>query len=235
LQGGDFVSNAAYLDEYKKRWNDCQPLFISNNLEQSKKQCLSAQYSVHINEYNGGVGNSNLHGSECSLVNRDGKTVSEWRSIDNDGEFYKIIGHSNGKEYLIFRQDLYGYSVLDIDSGEKMQFFPSESLNGGETFIWTDVEYNPLNNVLAVSGCYWACPSSTHLFTFDNPMSEHQKFVDLIECFDGGYDVYDDIHFKKWENSDLHIARFNLETNSKEAAVVTQNEYLIWLHEKGQE
>lgn len=228
------MSNAVHSDEYKQRWDDCQPLFIPDNLEQNEERRLSAEYSVNISDYNGKVGEWNLSGSECRLVDRDNKIIAEWRSIDNDGDFYKIIKHRNGKNYLLFLQDLYGYSVLDISSGEKMQYFPEESLNGGETFIWTDIEYNPVSNVLAVSGCYWACPYSTHLITFENPMSEHQKFVDLAKCFDGGYDTFDYADFEKWENKDLYVKRFNVKTMPKEKAVIKQKEYLTWLDEQGQ-
>ena len=225
------MANAAYLDEYKTYWNSCQPLFIPENQGERKDIPLSAQYSVHVQRYNGSVNGYNLHGSECRLLH-GGKAIAQWRSINNDGEFFQQIQHSNGRTYLIFRQDLYGYSVLELDSGEIMQFFPDKALTG-ETFIWTDAAYNPSTNTLAVSGCYWACPFSTHLFTFDNPMSQQQKFVDLIECFDGGYDVYDDVDFKKWESTNLCIARFHVETETTEAVTIPQSEYLAWLREKG--
>ena len=223
--------NAAHLDEYKKHWDNCQPLFIPENMGKSKEAQLSAQYSVHVQDYSGSVNGWNLHGSECRLV-RGNEAIARWRSINSDGAFFKLLEHSNGRNYCIFRQDLYGYSVLDIESGKKMQFLPEEYLHS-ETFIWTDIAYNPITNVLAVSGCYWACPFNVHLFTFDNPMSAQPKFVDLIECFDGGYDIYDDVDFEKWEAGDLHISRFNVETEAKESVVIQQSEYLAWLREKG--
>ena len=229
------MSNSAYTNKYKQRWDECQPLFISNNYKQNEDYCLSDKYTVHVTEYAGKINTWNLRGSESSLIDCNGNIVAKWRSIDNNGDFYSIVKHSNGNEYLIFRQDLYGYSVLDVASGEIMQFFPESSLNGGETFIWTAIEYNAATNVLAVSGCYWACPYSTHLFTFDDPMSEQQKYVDLIECFDGDYDIYDDVDFVKWENGDLHVTRYVIETKSNEAVMIKQNEYLTWLSEKGRE
>lgn len=228
------MSNVAYTDQYKRRWDEYQPLFIDDYIKQVDEYQLSDKYLIRVQEYSGKVGKWNLCGSECSLVNKNGKSIVNWRSVDNNSDFYQIITHSNGKEYLIFRQDLYGYSILDIASGEIMQFFPEASLNGGETFIWTGVEYNPINNILAVSGCYWACPFSTHLFTFDNPVAEQQKYVDLIECFDGDYDIYDDVSFVKWDNGDLHITRYVIETKTNEPLVIKQNEYITWISEKGQ-
>ena len=232
------MSNAAYSYAYKQQWNDSIiQLFVNNNREESKEYHLSDKYSVRMTEYTGKVGEYTRYGSECTLVDCTGKTVYTWRSIDRRANFYKIINHSNGNEYLIFRQDLYGYSVLCIANQQAMQFFPKDSLNySEETFIWTDVDYNSINNTLAVSGCYWAAPSGIHLFTFNNPMDEHQKFIDFIECFDGGYDSYcDDVDFVSWTNGDLHIKRLNHETNLEESIVITQAEYMAWLRDKGKE
>jgi hypothetical protein len=49
-------------------------------------------------------------------------------------------------------------------------YFPKESLDGGETFIWCSVKYCAVNDVLAVDGCYWACPYGFMFYDFSNPM-----------------------------------------------------------------
>ena len=229
------MSNAAYTNRYKQRVDECTPLFISDNLKGDEEHSLSIGYSVCVTMYAGKVGEWNLQGGECRLVNSNGEYILEWRSINTYGNFYSVITHGNGKEYLIFTQDLYGYSVFDFSSRQVMHFFPESSLNGEETFIWTSVKYSPETSVLAVSGCYWACPYSTQLFTFENPMSEHQKYLDLRECFGCNYDIYCDVDFEKWENGDLHISRFVNETETSEKIVIKQDEYLFWLNDKGNE
>jgi hypothetical protein len=40
-----------------------------------------------------------------------------------------FLKHSNGGEYFIFRQDLYGDNVFDFASEELMQFFSESSFN----------------------------------------------------------------------------------------------------------
>ena len=230
------MSNVAYTDKYKQHWNDSQSLFVAENRVESKEYHLSDEYSVHATKYFGQVGEYYRYGSECSLVDCSGNTVHTWRSIDNRSDFHKIIAHSNGKEYLIFRQDLYGYSVLDIASEEVLQFFPKDSLDGGETFIWTDVEYCSDSNTLAVGGCYWAAPSSVCLFTFDEPMCKQQKFIDLMDLFDHNYEACDkEVDFVMWSNGNLHIKILNTETSLEESMVITQNDYQTWLHDKGKE
>ena len=229
------MSNAAYTNRYQQLVDECISLFNPDNLKGLKTYSLTGGYVVLINMYTGKIGEWNHWGSECRLVNSNSESVLEWRSIDDDTNFYSIITHSNGKEYLIFRQNLYGYSVFDFSSGKVLQFFPESSLNGEETFIWVAVNYNPATNVLAVSGCYWAAPSSTQLFTFGDPFSEHQKFIDLRECFGCNYDIYCNIDFVKWENGDLHISRFVDETETNELIVIKEEEYLSWLSNKGRE
>jgi hypothetical protein len=116
-----------------------------------------------------------------------------------------------------------------------MQFFPESSLNGNETFIWTDIGYDATNNLLAVSGCFWACEFTVHLFSFDFPMNEGQRFVDIVKFIDGGYDTYDEFDFIKWEDGDLHIAGLNTDTGAKGTIVIRQEECMHWLAVKGQE
>ena len=227
------MGNAAYTEKYKKRFEECSQLFNSAYRKGNGVQSLSNGYTIQVIEYGGKVGKWNLWGSECRLEDSSGKLVLEWRSIDNVGDFYSSIKHSNGKVYLIFRQDLYGYSVFDFDTSELMQFFPESSLGGEETFIWTSINYNPATNVLAVSGCYWAAPYSIQLFTFENPMSEQQKYIDLRECFGCNYSFFRDIDFEKWENGDLHIKRKANETETIESMTIKQDEYLSWLNDKG--
>lgn len=228
------MANAAYTAPYRQRWAQCQPLFVPANQDKTEAHRLTAGYTVQVTSYAGKVAALNLTGSECRLLNGDGHEIANWRSIDDDGAFYKIITHSNGNNYLLFRQDLYGYSVLDIAAGTILQFFPERSLKDAETFIWTDVDYNPASNVLAVSGCYWACPNSTHLFTFAQPMHENQLQVDMVECFEGGYDTYDDVLFVSWEQADLRVTRYAYETNTRQEVLVPAEEYSHWLSQNGQ-
>lgn len=66
-------------------------------------------------------------------------------------------------------------------------------------------------------------------------MSEKQKYVDLIEYFDGGYDRYDDVDFVKWIGGNMEIMRFDIETEMKEELIITQDVYLNYLCVMGRE
>jgi len=66
-------------------------------------------------------------------------------------------------------------------------------------------------------------------------MSDDLTYVDMIECFGGDYDIYDDVSFVKWVGGDLHVTRNVIETKTIEPVVIRQDEYLLWLSQKGQE
>ena len=115
----------------------------------------------------------------------NGKAVYTFKSVDDNCNFCQYISHSSGKHYLIFRRDLYGYSLLEIETLKDFHYYPMCSLgdstreNFEETFIWTEVLYNPSNNLMAVYGCVWACPWELMLVDFRDPFTpaENQAFI----------------------------------------------------------
>ena len=157
------MANAAATTKYKEYQEEFLPLFKTENLSKKEQLQLSGTYNISIEKYSAKIGKYNRRGSR-SFFFKGEEFIKEWYCIDDDAQFYSLIIHKNGREYLVFRQDLYGYSVLDIEKRSIMQFFPEYSLDMGETFIWTDIHYNQANNILAVEGCYWAWPYSVQLY-----------------------------------------------------------------------
>lgn len=121
-----------------------------------EKKVLTDGYCVRSDSYMSKSSRFCL--SRHRLLDNGGQVVYTWDNINNDGEFYSLFLHSNGNHYLIFREDLYGYSVLEVETGQAVHYFPDRSWQPGwETFIWTGVRYDIRSSLLAVSGCYWAC------------------------------------------------------------------------------
>ena len=173
---------------------------------------LADGFSTRFQAFNGEIGRFHLHMSENTLLGKDGKVLFLWRDTDDEGEFASLIHHANGKHYLVFRFNLYGYGVLELESEQDMRYlplqsFPAERENLEETFIWTGVNYDPRSNLLAVSGCYWACPFSTIVLDFTNPLIEQptENWLDVRSIIDPGYEIYDDIDFVSWENGELRL------------------------------
>ncbi len=79
-----------------------------------------------------------------------------------------FIQHPNGCEYLLCGEDYQGYSVINLTKGTTKVYFPDEGY-GGTGFCWAAVCPSPDNLVLAVDGCYWACPYEIVFFDFADP------------------------------------------------------------------
>ena len=135
-----------------------------------------------------------------------------WRNLDTDGEFCSLFRHRNGKHYLIFRTELYGYSVLEVESGQEMHYVPAcvhpeEGQKAEEVFIWTGADYDPHTDLLAVTGCIWACPYSTIVLDFSCPLQPQppERWLDLRRIVDPDDTQFNDIEFIRWEDGLLFL------------------------------
>lgn len=226
------MDNVAYTEVYGMYFREQEAVFRADYLQRIGTTMLSPHYYLKKRSYCGEVGKYTLHGTENELMNEAETVLYTWRNLNDDCEFCKIIEHSDGNKYLIFRSDLYRYSVLDLTAIQDFHYIPSGSFPKGETFIWTNVFYNEKNNLLAVSGCYWACPCGTLLLDFSHPMKNPGVWVDVQEQMEDGYDRYDDLDFVEWRNTELVLSAFNNETEIKEIISITEDHYMKWLREK---
>ena len=194
------MKNIAYTVEYKTKHKQYEAVFIPENLKETEQFKIEHGYHAERKQYAGEVNGFNIQTSETVVFSPDNSEVYRYRNIDDNAEFITLIHHSNGRKYLIFRIDLYGYGVFDLADKKEFFFIPDEP----ETFIWTQVYYNPANDMLAVSGCIWACPFSLILLDFKDPMAE-TKWVDIHIKLDSGYEKYDDIDFVRWDKTALIV------------------------------
>lgn len=99
----------------------------------------------------------------------DGTTIADVKR--NYGIFWHSwVQHANGCEYLLCGEDYQGYSVINLTEERCITFFPDEGYQG-RGFCWTAAYASPDSLVLAVDGCYWACPSEVVLYDFREPES----------------------------------------------------------------
>lgn len=231
--------NAAYEEPYLLWRNQCTCVFCPDcRVEQRPGTgfpVLDGGWRLRADFYEGRLPDCLVHGSEYELLDSHGDVFYRWRNINNDGEFCQILHHKNGRDYLIFRCDLYGYSVLDLSSGKDFHYMPAASFpdNVGvfsETFIWTGVSYDEENSLLAVDGCYWACPSSVMILDFSTPMTANENWMDLRLLIDPDYERYDDIEAGGWgTDGSLAVQVFPCETSGMERLVFTPEELNLLL------
>ena len=224
--------NVAYTEHYAAYRSSYDPVFLpANRCPGEETADLGDGFTLRTRSYEKKMKFA-VGASEHELLNREGRVVYSWRNLDDDGEFAALVHHRNGRRYLLFRRELYGYSVLEIETGREFHFVPSESFPelgeaGQETFIWTGVSYDPVSGLLAASGCYWACPNGTVLMDFSDPMAE-RPWLDLHERVDPDYDLYDSVDLDRWDGEGgLYLRVFRNETRQYETLHLTAEELAL--------
>ncbi len=125
-----------------------------------------------------------LHGLSCTLTTRhyeqsvsipwegqtqdiqEARTTGQLTVCDRTGVIhaFDLIDDSprpialtlRGKDCILLRRGLYGYTLLDADelSCPVLDYFPSAVLEGEEAFIFCDAY--ALDDLIVLEGCYWA-------------------------------------------------------------------------------
>jgi hypothetical protein len=167
-------NNVAYSKEYLELKKSMEFIFETEP-KQGKSFTLGDDYFVDNFTYSltkTREHDIDVHYGARRLVIKDknNEIVLETKSTD-DHLLIELIKHKNGKNYIVFNTDLYGYSIFDINEGKIKHFIPEEILKGKEAFIWSDAKYCKINNILMVNGCYWACPWGVAFYDFSDPMN----------------------------------------------------------------
>lgn len=134
----------------------------------------------------------------------------EYDSIYDMGYVSAIIKHQNGKSYFLFKTDLYGLNVYDMQNKDVFYYVPEGYQHNyhqiyGESFIITSIYYDDKTNLIAYEGCYWGGPCDVMVGDFSNPMNFNPILKSVHEMIDPEYECYDDIDFDKWEDGKLYI------------------------------
>jgi len=217
------MSNAAYSEEYlqcRKKVED--DLFIQERFDSSEEIVISDSLVWARKHY----ANQSYCGSE-NVILKDGKQIYSFKNLEDQAEFCKLIHHSNGNSYLLFRRDLYGYSVLNLNTLEDFHYFPACNIKPkDETFIWCDPIYNPKNDLLIVFGCYWACPYDLILVDFKDPFAPAENQVCIYFKKEIG-DIIDNGYY--WDGTTLVISSKHSKT--KKTHRITEAQCRKWLAE----
>lgn len=163
-------------------------------------------YELCVKEY--------MHSSEYAIhayfnryeLRKDGKCVYEYISEDGHHRPYNnFIYHSNGHRYYPFHISLYGISYIDVDTLEVFNYIPrgydnSYGAPNGESFIITNVHYDPCTDLIAYEGCYWAGTGDIMAGVLTDPMNFDPHLCSIYEILYPEYEEIDDISFEKWDN-----------------------------------
>lgn len=207
------MKNVAYTSEYEAYRAKSDYIFCVKYLKGKTTKEISKDLSIIIYSYEeSGPKHPILncpyaiHCSHAQLIDKKGQVLYSIKNVHDDTRFFDLIEHQNGKRYLVFRIDLYGYSILDLDTMKDYHYIPEESLNGGEAFIWTGTYYNKDTNLLAVEGCYWACPYEVYVVDFSEPANLPYPEIRLNEFLNCDGD--DHMDFESWNDDHSLVVRF---------------------------
>ena len=223
------MANAVNSAQYQARIRQAETLFEGQNFTRRQTINLGSGYEIVKDAYR--LGAASFGGGEYALFDTRKTQIISWRCIDDRAEFFSLIRHADGKFYLVFCQDLYGYSVLELDRGRIMRFVPDAWTLGKESFILSGARYLRDWDALVVSGCYWGAPNGVHLVSFAEPMSEEQRYVDVLDCIQSGYDIYEQADFAGFEGNELSLKCFRADTLRYENIKISREQYREWMRE----
>jgi hypothetical protein len=147
----------------------------------------SGKYSLTVESYGTGEGHWNY---TRGLVKGTDKLIAD--VVRNYSSFwYAFSQHSNGSEYLLCGEDYQGQTIINLDTGKRIDYLPEEAKKG-HGFCWVTVHPSPDSKYLAVEGCVWACPYEIIIYDFSDPeiLPYHQVegfSMPYFEEYDSGW------------------------------------------------
>jgi len=223
------LTNIAYSNDFIEHKNKIINFAYNPNNKIKDKEVIDGNLRRIITEYRTEYNGKKYFCSNNRVYEGD-KFIFEYFNLYHHPFFCEKITYTNGHEYIFYKAGLYGYRAFDIDTKNTFNYYPKCSFVGNfaETFIGTDIHFNNKNNTFAVGGCYWACPTDVFLLKIDNPLEQYERYVNLHLIIDKDYDKYEDIDFIEWENNDIKIKCYNVETepSKNEIIIIKENEYM---------
>lgn len=152
--------------EYRKKFEGWFPDW-SNRLPGCDDEIVSpsGNYKLSSSRYKSPGGGWNV--TRGIITDSNGSVVADIKR--NYWEFlYEWVQHSNGKEYLICGEDYQGYNIVNLTDGVTHCHIP-DAWAAGNGFCWIKTLVSRDCKLLAVSGCFWACPYQLRVYSFEDP------------------------------------------------------------------
>jgi len=213
---GMSYQNVYYDSQYQLSIQKMRSAYKKHNFLETEYKDLGDGYIVKANSYGTkGCGENNVAYErvfiqKCYLMYQN-KTIFEYESIYRMPRITaEIIHHQNGQKYFLFKSDLYGLNVYNMEDKSVFYYIPEGLWHHyqyvlGESFIITDIHYDSETNKIAYEGCYWGGTNDVMVGDFTEPMNFAPELVSMHEIVDPEYELYDDIDFSRWENGELYL------------------------------
>ncbi len=189
-----------YKQNNKDKW-----YLVDVKISSFEKYKIEYEYLCRESEYEQYKRNrTNVELRYEMTVYKFGKPCYSCKDIYKEGSCFYFTHNSN--DFLLFCKDkLYGYTILNLDTLEEINYFPSNIVdnwrNGVESFIIYDAM--KWNDVLLLEGCFWAGPTMCCLFdlnTFKTYLIDNEEWRSIA---DNGISVNDDVLTLKYDDEEL--------------------------------
>lgn len=129
----------------------------------------STKYNLEVSLYSTLEGCWNY--SRGIVKDKDGNIVADVKRNYPHFPFCWVESHFNGHDYLVCGEDYQGQTIIELDTGNRKDYLPDEAKNGFG-FCWVSFQASPNTKIMAVEGCYWACPYEVIFVDFSDPMNK---------------------------------------------------------------
>lgn len=159
----------------------CSSFIKSGTLSKQDSPC--GKYHIRIDSYSHKEKKETFNYSKAYIYRKKtGELIFE--ITRNFSHFwFTFHTHSNGMDYLLCGEDYQGYCLLNLTEKRKDVYFPTEGYDG-MGFCWTAAYPSPDSKLLAVDGCYWACPYQLMIYDFTEPERLPYREVESIHSLE---------------------------------------------------
>jgi hypothetical protein len=142
--------------------------FVPENAGKSREVLSpSGDFKLVITSFTTGSGSWDY---TQGLIYRVGSDTPIFEVQRNYASFpFSWVDHPNGHQYLLCGEDYQGQTVLELDTGTRKDFLPTEAKEGFG-FCWVTHRFDLTSCTLVVEGCIWACPYEFRFYDFSDPM-----------------------------------------------------------------
>jgi hypothetical protein len=148
--------------DFLRKFDQKAPVDGSKSIERSP----SGRYVLETVRYSSGPATWDYSRGVVTEI-ASGRVIADVKR--NLGHFWHAwIFRSEHEEFLLCGEDYQGYSVIDLTTAQTHVEFAASGFDG-RGFCWASVQPSPDGTILAVDGCYWACPEELVFFDFSNP------------------------------------------------------------------
>ncbi|MFC6096330.1 hypothetical protein ACFPVY_06685 [Flavobacterium qiangtangense] len=129
------------------------------------------------------------------------KDVPFFEYLTDNEDTCSLWVYKDKKDYLLLPEFQGGQSIFDVEARKLHSFYSEDA-----PFIWTSIFLSPDKTKLAVTGCYWACPSEIVIYDCTN-LTELPYPCIYRKLLDNNFEI------KEWEDDETVVL---MTTNKKE-------------------